>query len=319
MDRILLGDTDLLVSRLCLGGNVFGWTADESDSFAVLDAFYEAGGNFIDTADVYTNWHPGNSGGESERIIGRWLRSRQLTGEIVVATKGGMLAPNDGLSARAVTRAIDESLRRLDTTCIDLWYAHRDDPATPIDETARALDDAVRAGKVRHVAASSFKADRLAAALERAAELGAPSYRALQVRHNLLDRASLTDELAAVTARHRVAVVAYYALAAGVLTGKYDAANETTKRQLARVDSGRDRDRTQQVLDRPDTGRVLAVQRSVAQRHRMPAAAVAIAWLLAQPGVAVAVASARQSGQLSAILAGASLTLSAEDPAALGK
>jgi len=211
----------LEVSPLCLGGNPFGWTADEQTSFAVLDAYAEAGGNFIDTADRYTFHLPGNRGGESETIIGRWLRSRGCRDRMVIATKVGALPGLDNLAPRTIRRAVEDSLRRLGTDHIDLYFAHVDDPGTPLAETLAAFDALVRAGTVRHVAASNFTADRLAESLETSAREGLAAYVALQAEYNLVQREGYERGLAPTVAGAGLVCLPYVALARGFLTGKY--------------------------------------------------------------------------------------------------
>jgi aryl-alcohol dehydrogenase (NADP+) len=215
-----LGATEFEVFPLCLGGNVFGWTADEQQSFAVLDAFLAAGGNFIDTADVYPAWAPGNSGGESEAIIGRWMKSRGCRERVVIATKVGMLEKLRGLGAETIRKAAEASLARLQIERIDLYYAHRDDPATPLEETLRALDALVREGKVRHIAASNYTAARLAEALEISRREGLARFVALQPQYNLVVRGEYEGALGDLCARENIACLPYYALAKGYLPGK---------------------------------------------------------------------------------------------------
>ncbi len=299
-----LPGTDLEVFPLCLGGNVFGWTADEADSFAVLDAYADAGGNFVDTADAYSAWVAGHAGGESEQIIGRWLARRGRRGDMVVATKVGAMPGLRGLSARTVRDAVDGSLRRLQTDYIDLYYAHRDDEETPVEETLRAFDALVQAGKVRYLGASNFTAPRLAEALRAADREGLARYVVLQPKYNLLDRADYETNLAAVCERGDLACVPYYGLARGFLTGKY-------RRGAAAVDSPR-ADGARAYLD--DRGeRVLTALDEVAAAHDATPAAVALAWLADRPTVASAIASARDTSQLAGLLPMAQLRLTPAD------
>ncbi len=216
-----IGSTSLDVFPLCLGGNVFGWTCDEKESFAVLDAYADAGGNFVDTADVYSAWAPGNAGGESETILGRWMAARGNRARIVVATKVGKLAGLAGLSARTIRAAAEGSLRRLGTDVIDLYYAHADDPATPLEETLGAFDALLREGKIRAAGASNYTAPRLAEALETSRRLGLARYEALQPHYNLVHRDEYEGELASLCVREGLACFPYYALASGFLAGKY--------------------------------------------------------------------------------------------------
>ena len=302
-----IGSTELEVFPLCLGGNVFGWTADEGASCSVLDAYFAAGGNFVDTADVYSAWVPGNSGGESETILGRWMRARGNRDRMVVATKVGKAPWLPGLSAKTIHEAIDGSLARLQTDRVDLYYAHCDDEATPLDETLRAFDAVVRAGKVRYVAASNYRAPRLAEALAISRREGLARYVALQPSYNLMDRDDYEGALEQVCAREGVSCVPYYALAQGFLTGKY--------RPGVSVDTRRGEAARKHVGPRGDA--VLAALDTIAEKHRTTVAAVALAWLVSRPPVASAIASARTLEQLEGLLPVATLQLGADDLARL--
>ncbi|MDX6564326.1 MAG: hypothetical protein QOD65_4140, partial [Gaiellales bacterium] len=216
-----VASTDLSVFPLCLGGNIFGWTIDEPQSFAVLDAYAAAGGNFLDTADSYSAWVPGNGGGESETIIGNWMAARGNRDDIVVATKVGKSPGVEGLGPATIRRAAEASLARLRTDRIDLYYAHLDDESTPLDETLGAFDELIREGKVRHIAASNYTAPRLAEALDLARGGDLPSYVAIQPHYNLVHREEYEGALAELCAREGVGCVPYLALASGFLTGKY--------------------------------------------------------------------------------------------------
>lgn len=304
--RSRLGRSALEVAPIAFGGNVFGWTADEATSFRLLDQFVESGFNLIDTADVYSSWVPGNVGGESERIIGRWLASRgpAMRTRVVIATKVGLeMGPGEiGLSREYILRAVDQSLRRLQTDYIDLYQAHRDDAATPLEETARAFDGLIRSGKVRAIGASNFSAARLADALETSRSLGVARYECLQPHYNLLQRLEFESELAALCVREELGVIPYFALASGFLTGKYREATD-----FARSPRGA---RMGEMLD--DRGRrVLAALDSVAAKHGATPAQVALAWLLAR-GVTAPIASATSIAQLQEILAAARLRLDAQ-------
>ncbi|MEU4763921.1 aldo/keto reductase [Actinosynnema sp. NPDC023794] len=301
-----LGTSDLDVSRLCLGGNVFGWTADEEASFAVLDAFAHAGGTFVDTADSYSAWAEGHVGGESERIIGRWLRDRGNRDSIVVATKVGMLRGLDDLEAATVERAAEDSLRRLGVDHIDLYYAHKDDLDTPQEETLAAFDRLVRAGKVRHVAASNYSAERLTSALAVSEREGFAGFVALQQPYNLVDR-SYEGELSRAVADHGLASAPYWGLAKGFLTGKY--------RPGVTVESARAAAASKYLDDRGL--RILATLDEVADSHDTTQAAVALAWLAEQPTVAAPIASARTTDQLAALLPALELRLAADEVEAL--
>jgi aryl-alcohol dehydrogenase-like predicted oxidoreductase len=295
-----IGSTKLEVFPLALGGNVFGWTADEKTSFAILDAYAAAGGNFVDTADVYSAWVPGNSGGESETIIGRWLSTRGNRGEMVVATKVGMHPKFSGLSPTIIRTALEESLRRLQTDYIDLYFAHQDDENTPLEETLRAFDQLVQNGKVRYVAASNYSAARLQEALSISDRAGLVRYVALQQHYNLVERDKYEGELANVVAREGLSSLPYFALASGFLTGKYQPGAKVASQRVERAGA---------YLN--DKGiKILAVLDEVAAAHDVSAAAVALAWLAAQPTVAVPIASARTPEQLSDLLQVADLKLS---------
>jgi len=299
----LLGRSDLDVFPLCLGGNVFGWTANEQESFAILDAYAAAGGNFIDTADSYSAWVPGHVGGESETIIGRWMAARRCRHRMIIATKVGRCPGRLGLSAQNIRAGAEASLKRLNVDRIDLYYAHADDLTTPIDETLREFDALVREGKVGYIAASNFTAARLSAALATSAREGLARYVALQPHYNLMVRNEYEGALSDVCAREGVACVPYFALAKGFLTGKY--------RPGITVDSAR-AEGAQKYLDARGT-RVLATLDDIAAAHHTTVAAVALAWLLAQPTVAAPIASARTVAQLADLLPLATTMLTPEE------
>jgi aryl-alcohol dehydrogenase (NADP+) len=308
--RRTLGTTEITVSPLCLGANVFGWTADENESMAVLDAYAGAGGNFIDTADCYSDWADGNSGGESETIIGRWLRRSGNRDRIVLATKVGQLAARPGLSADNINLAAGDSLSRLGTDYIDLYYTHEDDPQTPLAETLGALDALVDAGKIRAYAASNYTADRLADAQQAAADGGYRGFVALQPHYNLVHRGEYEGELAEVCRASGMSCVSYASLADGFLTGKY-------RTGAALPASERAEDAIEYLND---AGlRVLGALDLVAGRVNAPVAAVALAWLQAQPTVTAAIASARTTRQLADLLQSEDVTLSDEDLRLLGE
>lgn len=289
------------VHPLCLGGNVFGWTADEKQSHALLDAYAAAGGNFVDTADEYASWLP-DKAGVSERIIGGWMASRGNRERIAVATKVGRMPGLKGLSAATIGKAVDDSLARLGTDYIDLYYAHEDDPDTPLEETLAAFDELVRAGKVRQVGASNYSAARLAEALATSARARTCSFVALQPQYNLMDR-DYEDELMALCTREEVACVPYFGLAMGFLSGKY--------RPGVEVESARSRI-AGRYLDERGTA-TLAVLDGVAAAHGVAAGAVALAWLRERPTVVAPVASARTVDQLAELLPMATLTLDEEE------
>jgi aryl-alcohol dehydrogenase (NADP+) len=299
--------TDLDVFGLCLGGNVFGWTADRDQSFAVLDAYAAAGGNFIDTADVYMAGAPGNSGGESETIIGEWMAARGNRDEMVIATKVGKLAGLDNLRADTIRRAAEDSLRRLGTDRIDLYYSHGDDPDTPLEEALGAFGELVEAGKARAIAASNYSGERLAEALAVADREGLPRFVALQPHYNLMERGYETDQ-GPVCAREDLACFPYYALARGFLTGKYRPGGED-------VDSPRAEGAKRYLDERGE--KMLAALDEIAAAHDTEVAAVALAWLREQPTVLSPIASARNTDQLKPLLASVSLELSDDELARL--
>jgi aryl-alcohol dehydrogenase-like predicted oxidoreductase len=304
----LIPRTDLDVFGLCLGGNVFGWTADRDASFAVLDAYVGAGGNFIDTADVYMARAPGNSGGESETIIGEWMAARPgMRDAIVIATKVGKLAGLDNLRPETIRRAADDSLRRLRTDHIDLYYAHFDDTGTPLAETLGAFGELIRAGKVRAIAASNSTGARLTEALEVAEREGLPRYVALQPHYNLMERDFESDQQA-VCEREDISVFPFYALAKGFLTGKYRPDGKD-------IDSPR-AEGAAAYLDERGRKMVAALD-EIAAAHDADPAAVSVAWLREQPTVLAPIASARNAEQLTPLLASIELKLSEEELAAL--
>ncbi|MFD7584106.1 aldo/keto reductase [Kitasatospora sp. NPDC059811] len=306
--RVRLGASDLSVFPLSLGGNVFGWTADEQQSFAVLDAYAAAGGNFVDTADVYSAWAPGNTGGESETVLGNWLRSRGNRDDVVIATKVGMHPEAGGLGAANIKAAAEGSLRRLGVERIDLYYTHRDDD-TPVEEFVTALDELVREGKVAAVGASNIGAERLSEALAFADREGLAKYVAVQPHYNLVSRGTFEGPLADVVAEHGLAAVPYYALASGFLTGKYRPGGPG-------VDSARS-EGAARYLDDPRGPKVLAALDTVAGEHGVALATVALAWLAGRPTVAAPIASARTVEQLPPLLAATTLRLTPEQTALL--
>ncbi|HEX7304543.1 aldo/keto reductase [Lentzea sp.] len=299
----ILSTTDLTVSRLCLGGNVFGWTADEAQSIAVLDAFVAAGGNFVDTADVYSAWAEGNSGGESETIIGRWLAGRSDRDRLVIATKVGMLAGFKNQKRDTILTSAERSLKRLGVDHIDLYYNHLDDQDTPLEETLAAYDELVKQGKVRYVAASNFSAERLTRALEIQEREGFAKFVALQPEYNLVSRDKFEGPLQQAVAEHGLATVPYFSLAKGFLTGKY--------RPGVAVESAR-AGAASQHLDEHGL-EVLEVLDELAETHATTVAAVALAWLAQQPTVAAPIASARTLEQLNDLTPVLTLELSEDE------
>ncbi|MDQ0909485.1 aryl-alcohol dehydrogenase-like predicted oxidoreductase [Streptomyces canus] len=304
-----LGSSDLEVFPLSLGGNVFGWTADESQSFAVLDAYAAAGGNFVDTADSYSHWVDGNSGGESETVIGKWLAARGNRDDVVIATKVSQHPDFPGLTATNIKAAADASLQRLGTDHIDLYYTHFDKTEVPVEEIIGALDELVKAGKVRAIGASNISAARLAESLAFSDREGLARYVAVQPHYNLVSRDTYEGELQAVAAREGLAAVPYYALASGFLTGKY--------RPGATVDSPRAAAGAGKHLDTERGRKVLAALDDIAESHSVPVATVALAWLASRPTVAAPIASARTVAQLPALLGVAELALTEEEAARL--
>ncbi|MGD1057680.1 MAG: aldo/keto reductase, partial [Solirubrobacteraceae bacterium] len=295
--------TDLEISEICLGGNVFGWTADRDASFAVLDAFLAGGGNFIDTADSYSAFVPGNSGGESETVIGEWLAAHPgARDRVVIATKVGKHPDFMGLAPENIRAAADASLARLGTDSIDLYYAHEDDPNTPIEDSLAAFAALIVAGKVRHVAASNYSAPRLAEALEIAERESLPRYVALQPQYSLVERSAYEGELSELCGREGLACIPYWGLARGFLTGKYRPGGPD-------VDSPRAAGAAAYLNDRGIV--VLEALDEVAAAHNAEVATVALAWLLAQPTVLSPIASARNVEQLAPLLAVSELRLSA--------
>ncbi|MFD7020029.1 aldo/keto reductase [Streptomyces sp. NPDC059928] len=303
-----LGSSDLSVFPLALGGNVFGWTADEDQSFAVLDAYTSGGGNFIDTADAYSHWAPGLSGGESETIIGKWTAARGNRDDVVIATKVGAHPEYKGLSASTIKAAAEESLRRLGTDHIDLYYTHYDDPTVSVEEIITALDQLVRDGKVRAIAASNITPERLQEFLDFSDRESLAKYAALQPHYNLVSRDTYEGALQETASRAGLAAVPYYALASGFLTGKY--------RPGQRVDSARAEGAGKHL--QTERGRkVLAALDKIAQERGAEIATVALAWLAARPTVAAPIASARTVEQLPALLAVADLELTDAEVSAL--
>jgi aryl-alcohol dehydrogenase-like predicted oxidoreductase len=307
MNKRRLGNSGLEVAPLAFGGNVFGWTVDETASFELLDAFTSAGFNLIDTADVYSRWVPGNEGGESERIIGRWLEKSGKRDKVLIATKVGKeMGPNKkGLSKTYILRAVEASLKRLRTDYIDLYQSHEDDPDTPFEETFEAYDALIKSGKVRAIGASNFNAERLGAALRTGRETGGPTYISLQPLYNLYDREDFETGLASLCRREGLGVITYFSLAAGFLTGKYRSKTDTAGKPRS--------DMVQRCLDERGF-RILGALDQVAGRYDSHPASVALAWLISRTEVTAPIASATSLGQLNVLIAGTRLEL---DPAAL--
>jgi aryl-alcohol dehydrogenase-like predicted oxidoreductase len=306
-----LGRSGLKVSPLCFGGNVFGWTVDEATGFSLLDAWLDAGFNFIDTADVYSIWAPGHVGGESETLIGKWLKKSGKRDKVVLATKlGKPMGPDQkGLKPAYMKQALEASLRRLQTDHIDLYQSHDDDPETPLADTMATFDAFVKSGQVRAVGASNFSAARLAEALKTSADMGLVRYESLQPLYNPIDRAAYEAELQPLCVKAGVGVINFYGLAAGFLTGKYRRPEDAEK-------SARGKNVVTRYLNERGL-KVLAGLDEVAARHGATSGQVALAWQMRQPGITAPIASATSLGQLAELVGAARLQLSAEDMAAL--
>ena len=307
MPHLPLGTSALTVSPLILGGNVFGWTADEGASYDILDAYVGAGGNAIDLADSYPHWAPGCTGGESEEIVGRWMSARGNRSDVAICTKVGKFPGNYGLTRAQIMAGIEGSLRRLQTDYVDLYYCHLDDPHTPLEETLRTLGELIGAGTVRAIAASNYSADRLAEALRIADEIGLPRFCAVQPQYSLVVRDEFEGPLQDLCEREGLACLPFWPLAAGFLTGKYTGADP----QVAA------RGRHVSPFVTPRNEEILDVVRAVAQRHGAQPATVALAWLLTRATVAAPIASVSRVEQLSALVASTSLRLTPHDIADL--
>jgi aryl-alcohol dehydrogenase-like predicted oxidoreductase len=310
-----LGRTGLRVAALCLGGNTFGWTTDQKASEAVLDAYLEAGGNFVDTADVYSNWAPGNKGGESETVLGAWMAARRNRHAVVIATKvmGPMgPGPNDtGLSRQHILQAIEASLRRLQSDYIDLYQAHWDDRETPLEETLRAFDDLVRQGKVRYIGASNYHAWRLTRALWESDRRGYARYESLQPKYNLVFRDEYERDLEPLCLEQGVGVIPYSSLGGGFLSGKY--------RRAGALPSTARAGNVQKAYMTDHGFAVLAAVEQVAEKVGATPAQVALSWLAHRPGITAPIASATSVGQLEELLGGIELCLDDDARAALDR
>lgn len=297
-----LGTSELRVPPICLGGNVYGWTLSEADSFRQFDRAADAGLNFIDTADMYSRWAPGHTGGESETIIGKWFRKSGRRKDVILATKVGMDMGNGkkGLSARYIEQAVEASLRRLQTDHIDLYQAHQDDATVPLEETLGAFDKLVKAGKVRAIGASNYSGARLAEAMETSRRNGLAEYVSLQPQYNLMERQPFESELLPVAEKYKLGVIPYFSLAAGFLTGKYRPGTDAS--QSARGGM------VKKYMNERGFAVVAALDEIAAAHHATPAR-VALAWLLAQPGVTAPIASATKDEQLDDLIGAAGLRL----------
>jgi len=296
-----LGKSPLSIAPLAFGGNVFGWSVDEKRSFELLDAFVDAGGNLIDTADAYSAWVPGNRGGESETIIGRWLKQNGKRAQVVIATKVGKWAEQPGLSPTNIQQAVDGSLRRLQVDCIDLYQAHEDDASVPLEETLGAFGRLIEQGKVRAIGASNYDAARFADALAVSERHGLPRYESLQPEYNLVSRSSYESELEPLIRREHVGVISYYSLASGFLSGKYRSSEDLAK-SSARGGA------VKKFLDARGLRVLAALDDVAAAKHASPAQ-VALAWLIARPGLTAPIVSATSIEQLHELLGATTLQL----------
>jgi aryl-alcohol dehydrogenase-like predicted oxidoreductase len=303
MERHKLQHSGLDVSPLCFGGSVFGWTIDEATSFTLLSHFIEAGGNFIDTADAYCIWVSGSQGGESETIIGKWLKQHANRDRVVIATKVGSdmgPAKGAGLSRKYILQAIEDSLRRLQTDYIDLYQSHFDDEDTPMEETLEAYSELIRQGKVRAIGASNYTASRFKQALQVSQQCGYSQFATLQPLYNLYDRADYEQELEQVCREQEIGVISYYSLASGFLSGKYRSEQDLS-------DSVRSREVKKYLNDRGF--RILTALDEIAQNYHTTATSVALAWLIARPTITAPIVSATNTNQLQEIIAAVALKL----------
>ncbi len=308
MTKRPLGRSGIQISPLVLGGNVFGWTADEARTLDILDRFTGAELETVDTADVYSRWVPGNKGGESETIIGKWIASRKGRDRLVLITKVGFDMDQGGLSAAHIERAVEDSLRRLQTDHIDVYFSHKPDPATGHEETLRAHEKLIKAGKVRTIGASNFNAEQLRAGLDVSAAKGLPRYEVIQPGYNLYDRSDFDGPLHDLAVAEGLGVITYFSLAKGFLTGKYRGKADLGQSQRGGAVSAYLNDRG---------FRILAALDEISARHCASPAEVALAWIMAQPGITAPIASATSIPQLESLIHATTLTLSAADIAEL--
>jgi aryl-alcohol dehydrogenase-like predicted oxidoreductase len=304
MQKRRLGQSDIHTPPFVVGGNVFGWTLDEGASFRLLDAFFAAGFDFIDTADIYSRFVPGHAGGESETIIGKWLHQRGIRNRVILATKVGhpMGPGKEGLSKRYIFEAVEDSLRRLQTDYIDLYQSHQDDLSTPVEETLQAYAELISQGKVRVIGASNYTAARLEEALNLADRAGLPRYQSLQPLYNLYDRADYEHDLEPLCERRKLGVIPYFSLASGYLTGKYRSRQDIQGNARAGI------------VDRylaPRGEGILRTLDEVAASHQSTPATVALAWLIARPSVTAPIVSATSTAQLESLIRGVELKLDA--------
>lgn len=310
MNKRQLGNSDLQVYPIAFGGNVFGWTADQSRSFEILDAFTDAGFNLIDTADVYSAWVPDNKGGESETIIGNWMQQRKNREKVIIATKvgAGMGPGKKGLSKKYILQAADDSLKRLKTDYIDLYQSHYDDLDTPIEETLEAYSQLIEAGKIRWIGASNMSPERLKQSLEIADQHSLPRYQTLQPEYNLYQREGYENNYEQIVLDNKLGVISYYSLASGFLTGKYRSEEDLGKSQRGGAVKSYMNDRGRRILKALD---------DVSEQYSAEEASVALAWLIARPSIAAPIASVTSLGQLKDLVRAAELQLNTEDIAIL--
>jgi len=306
MEKRELGKSGIKVNPITFGGNVFGWTIDEQQSFEILDKYVDSGLDFIDTADVYSKWAPGNKGGESETIIGNWLQKSGKRDKVIIATKVGMeMAPDkQGLSKAYITKAVEDSLKRLKTDHIDLYQSHKDDKNTPLEETLSTYTDLIKQGKIRAIGASNYEATRFKEALEVSKKNNLAAYQTLQPEYNLYDREGYEKELEPVCIENGIGVITYYSLASGFLTGKYRSESDLSKSQRGQG--------VKKYLNERGF-RILKALDEVAAAYNSTSASVALAWVIARPGITAPIASATSTKQLDAIIAATKLNLKSSD------
>lgn len=305
MEKRTLGKTDLNIAPIVFGGNVFGWTIDEQKSFKILDQFIDSGFNFIDTADVYSRWVPGNAGGESETIIGNWLKKHNKRHDVIIATKvGSDMGQGKSLKKDYIINEVEHSLSRLQTDYIDLYFSHFDDESTPVEETLSAYETLIKAGKVRWIGASNFSAERLKESLLYSAEHSLPRYEVYQPGYNLYDRETFEQEHEKICLDNGLGVITYYSLASGFLTGKYRSEDDLNKSQRGGGIKKFLNERGFRILDALD---------QVSDKHHVEPASVALAWLIYHPSVTAPITSVTDLSQLKSFTDAANLTLSAED------
>lgn len=312
MNKVKIGNTDLYVAPINLGGNVFGWTLNENQSFEILDAFFDNGFNFIDTADMYSYWVDGKGGGQSETILGKWMKARGNRKDIIMATKvGGETGLHPvNTSKKHILESVDKSLQRLQTDYIDLYYTHFDDGKTPVEETLEAYDEIVKSGKVRYIAASNVSPDRLIESMEVSEKNNLPSYKALQPHYNLLERANYESKYAPLAEKYGLTVFPYWSLASGFLTGKYRTEEDLSKSVRGGGVKKYLNEKGLSVLDALD---------NVSEKHNSSLATVSLAWLLAQPNIGAPVVSASKVSHLNTIFEAPNLRLDSEDLSILDK